>query len=602
MSITVAPPRRRTGHSAGTPLDVGHGPHDYGVKLPSLGISLIILVVLWVAYSVLGYQTTVNSHVVVFDALDRLSRAYLVWHNDPPKLASIGFFYPPLTTMVLLPLALISPLATGLTALPVTSGFFAALTIVMLDRTLARCDMAMGLRLVTLLVFAVNPLWLFYSGNGMAEAVYCAFLAIGLYFFVSWYVTTEPRYLIGSGITVAILVLTRYGFIVWAVLLSVLIGVALARRHARRMEVEGSVIAFAAPVIYVVGLWIVFNALIVGDPFGWISSATSTQAVNSTGINELSDLTFNQVAKRLLELNVAVFPLAFLVVPGLVVAFVTQRSDMALWLASFVVIGIVIIGANALITGREGLLALRDAFPMMVTSLVGAGWLYRSFVGARLGIWLATVAILVLGWFTAWHGMKTYPFQSLEQAYTRTLFTGDNQEGTKSIGGYTVGIDPEAQMAAFVKQNVEGKDAILSDNAKTFGVILLNGQPQKYFLRVDKGDAKWLEIRDNPWGRAKYFLVTNNPNSGDLIDQKYPGAAKGAVPGLTPVHATDRYTLIRVASRPPARAAAPAAAATTTGAAGAAARTTTTSTPNATTIVTTTTTPGATTTIATPAP
>ena len=71
-------------------------------------------------------------------------------------------------------------------------------------------------------------------GNGMSEAVYSAFLAIALYFFVSWYVTTEPRFLIGSGLTLAVLVLTRYGFIVWAFLLCVLIGVALARRHARR--------------------------------------------------------------------------------------------------------------------------------------------------------------------------------------------------------------------------------------------------------------------------------------------------------------------------------------------------------------------------------
>jgi hypothetical protein len=551
ISIEPRPARRfRPPHSAGTQLDVEeHGP---STALPSTLITMGILVVLWVGYTLLGYQTTVNGHVVVFDSLDRLTRAFLVWHNDPQKLAAIGFFYPPLDTMVFLPSAIVKPLATGLVALPLTSGFFAALTVAMLDRTLARCDMNLLLRIPLLIAFAVNPLWLFYSGNGMSEAVYSAFLAIALYFFVSWYVTAEPRFLIGAGLISAVLVLTRYGFIVWAFLLCVLIGVALARRHARRIEVEGSVIAYAAPVIYVLAIWILFNGLIQGDPFGWISAATSTQAVNSTGVSEIAHLSFNDVAKRLLQLNVAVFPLAFLAVPGLVVAFVTQRNDMALWLSSFIVIGIVIMGANALINDREGLLTLRDCFPMMVTAFVGAGWLFRSFIGARMILWALTLAILILGLFTAWHGMRNYPFQSLEQAYTRTLFSGKSQEGTHSIGGYTVGFDPESQMAAWVKQHPLGHDEILTDNSKTFGVILLSGQPPKYFLRVDKGDKKFKEILNNPWGKVDYILTTNSPDTGDITALRYPKAASGGQPGLTPVAATDRYTMLRVAPTAPA--------------------------------------------------
>jgi len=552
VAIAVEPRKARGPHTAGTQLDLeDHGP---GVAPPRTIVTVAIVLLLWIGYSLLGYQTTVNGHVVVFDALDRLTRAFLVWHNDPQKLAAIGFFYPPLDTMVMLPSAIVKPLATGLVALPVTSAFFAALTVGILDRTLARCDMHVGLRLPLLAAFALNPLWLFYTGNGMSEAVYSAFLAIALYFFVSWYVTSEPRFLIGAGLITAVLVLTRYGFIVWAFLLCILIGVALARRHARRIEVEGSVIAFAAPVLYVLAIWILFNGLIQGDPFGWISSATSTQAVNSTGVSELAHLSFNDVATRLLQLNVAVFPLAFLAVPGLVVAFVLQRNDMALWLASFIVIGIVIMGANALINDREGLLTLRDCFPMMLTAFVGAGWLFRSFVGARLFVWIATLAILVLGLFTAWDGMKNYPFQSLEQAYTRTLFTGDNQEGTSSRGGYTVGIDPESQMAAWVKQHGVGRDQILTDNSKTFGVILLSGQPPKYFLRVDKGDKKWKQILDAPWGKVQYILMTNSANTGDLAAARYPKAPAGDQPGLTPVFATDRYTMLKVAPTAPAAA------------------------------------------------
>jgi hypothetical protein len=585
VAVAVEHRRGSAPHSASTPLDEpGHGPV---ARAPRALVTVLIVLVLWIAYGLLGYQTTVNGHVVVFDALDRLTRAFLVWHNDPQKLAAIGFSYPPLDTMVMLPASIVKPVATGLIALPVTSAFFAALTVGILDRTLARCDMSLLMRLPLLAAFALNPLWLFYTGNGMAEAVYSAFLAIALYFFVSWYVTAEPRFLIGAGLITAVLVLTRYGFIVWAFLLCILIGVALARRSARRIEVEGSVIAFAAPVIYVLAIWILFNGLIQGAPFGWIDSATSTQAVNSTGVAELAHLSFNDVATRLLELNVAVFPLAFLAVPGLVIAFVVQRNDMALWLASFIVIGIVVMGANAMINDREGLLTLRDCFPMMLTAFVGAAWLFRSFATARLFIWIATLAILVVGWFTAWDGMKNYPFQSLEQAYTRTLFTGDNQEGTSSRGGYTVGIDPESQMAAWVKQHDVDRDQILTDNSKTFGVILMSGQPPKYFLRVDKGDAKWKSVLDNPWGKVDYILMTNSPNTGDLAAQRYPRAPAGNQPGLTPVFATDRYTMLRVAPTAPAVAT---TASSTTSSSSSSTTTRTTTTPGATATVTTTTT------------
>jgi hypothetical protein len=43
----------------------------------------------------------------------------------------------------------------------------------------------------------------------------------------------------------------------------------------------------------------------------------------------------------------------------------------------------------------------------------------------------------------------------------------------------------------------------------------------------------------------------------DLIEQRYPLAVSGGVPGLTPVFRTARYLLVRVAPKaPPARTAA----------------------------------------------
>ncbi|MTD46130.1 hypothetical protein GKE82_18025 [Conexibacter sp. W3-3-2] len=560
MSTVLNPPPGGTppsnpaahGHRSGTVLD--DAPRGPQVAMPGALVSFGLFLALAVVYFLIGYKITIDQHVIVFDALDRLTRAYLVWHNDPPKLAAIGFVFAPLTTFAMLPFALVKPLATSLIALPLMSAVFAAGTIVILDRTLARCDMNAILRLPLLALFAFNPFWVFYAGNGMSEVIYAFFLAFSLYCFVSWYATTEPRFLIGAGFGIAVLVLTRYAFIVWAVLLAVLIAVALVRRRASKIEVEGSVIAFAAPVVYVLALWILFNTLIVGDPFGWITNTTtSTQAVNATGIDTSGDLTFNEIARRLLELNVTVFPLAFVVVPALVLTFVAQRNDMALWLASFVVLGIVIMGGNAYINDQEGLLTLRDSMPMYVAAFVGAAWVFRSFETARVGVWAATVALLVINLFTAWSGMQSYPFQSLEQAFVRAVKTGDDQTGVASRGGFRGGVLSEAQMAGYINRNVTRNNAILTDNAKTFGVIILSGRPQLFFDRIDKGDTRFRQVLDNPWGTVDYVLLTINPSSGDLVQQKYPRANDGLVRGLTAVARTERYLLLRVARTNPAR-------------------------------------------------
>src|SRR5690606_36661685 len=225
-------------------------------------------------------------HVVVFDALNRLTNAYLVWWNDPPKLAAIGFLFPPLTTLVFLPVTIVKPVATSLVALPLLTAIAAATAMVWLDRTLARCEMPAMRRLPLLAAFGLNPLWLFYAGNGMSEALYLALLAIALYAFVSWYETTEPRYLFAAGFAIALLVMTRYAFSFWALIMAVLIGVALARRRSAPHEIEGSVIALAAPVVYALALSTLFNGLIVVAPLGWVlDQDTSTAAVNSNGVD-----------------------------------------------------------------------------------------------------------------------------------------------------------------------------------------------------------------------------------------------------------------------------------------------------------------------------
>src|SRR4051812_27154504 len=59
-----------------------------------------VFTVAYVVYAAIGLKVVVWQHVVMFDAMSRLAHAFFVWHNLPPKLASVGFVWPPVATIV----------------------------------------------------------------------------------------------------------------------------------------------------------------------------------------------------------------------------------------------------------------------------------------------------------------------------------------------------------------------------------------------------------------------------------------------------------------------------------------------------------------------
>jgi hypothetical protein len=509
--------------------------------------SLLVFVLFAGAYTLLGARIVTTDHIVVFEALDRLTRAFMVWHNSPPKLAAVGFTYPPLTSLIFLPFTLIKPIATSLIALPLTSAIFAGATIVVLNRTLELCQLNGLLRYPLLILFGLNPEFVFYACNGMPDSAYLFLLAGALYCLIRWHMYEESRYLIGAGVAFTCCMLTRYEFVIWAFAASILVGAALVRRDATRARVEGLVISYLAPVVYGLALWTLFNGIIVGRPFEWLASGSSTSlAVNSDQLTGHGATSVVAVAHHLLELTAGVAPLALIAIPVLVYAYLRTRDVMALALAGFLALSLVIVGGDALIHNDIGVLQLQDGLPLALVALLGAAWLFRSQVEARMPIWLVSIAVLGAGIPLTWSAMQHYPFQNLEQAFVRAVKTGQSQEGTSSIGGFTVGIEPERQMAAYIDRTI-GKTphAILTDNAQTYGVILLSGRPQDFYNRVDHGDGPWFAVREDPYGKVGYVLEAYRA-PGDLIRQRYPQAASGGEPSLTPIFHTSRYVLLRV--------------------------------------------------------
>lgn len=502
--------------------------------------SLAIFAVFAAAFGVLGCWLVLDRHIVTFDSLNRLADAYLVWHNDPPKLAAIGFALPPLQTIVLLPFTVIPSMATSLVALPICSALFGGLTMMVVNRLLERCDFATPLRYAVLLGLAATPTLCFYASAGGAEPISLFLLASAMSSLIAWFLTVDTRYLIGSAAAFSVAVMADYSTFAWLALAATMVAVTLSRHRASASEVEGSLITYVAPTIYAFALWCMCNLMIVNSPFGWIGAATST-SVNAAG-SAAPPVSVLHAIVGTLSLAWSSAPLLLVVTPVLIAVAVMQRNELAAWLAAFSVLALFGPGAGAMADGSAASLALSSGAPMALIAVYGAACLYKSLTAARPLIGVALVVGLLCSIGIVWHGLATYPHQDLEQAFSQAL---SGEHPAISRGGLTVGIGQEQAMADYIDDHVHAKKTILTDNSQTYAVILLSGRPALFRTRLDQGDGPWLRDVRAPTRQIKYLLIAQH-DSGDVIHETYLGAAEGRRRGLTVAFADGRYALLAV--------------------------------------------------------
>ena len=495
-----------------------------------LGFSLL--------YALVGLWVAGDLHVVNFEALDRLNRALMVWSNDPPKLAAIGFSAAPVGSLVLLPLAAIPGLASSTAALPLTSALLAGGALTFVDRLLAGSDMTRDGRLVLVALVALNPMFAYYAVNGTGDAAYLLFAAAGLHCLLTWGRSGSARHLIGAGLAFAAAALSGYELILWGVLVAMIVSANLTARGRGRDEVEGTVIVYMAPVMYAIGLWILLNAVILGDPFAWVTSAGGHAVDAAVAARPSFDLPAAIGDALRVQL---VLPFALVAVPLLLTS---ARDAIGYGLLGLVAIAIGYPVACAAIAGSVDVIELRTALPALIAGIAGICWAHLRGADGRRVTWALAVAAGVIALPLAWWQMGSYPHQNLEQAFTRGISSGDDQEGTASLGGFRVGVASEREMASFIEAHVTGERRILTDESRTFGVMDLTGKPGLFLDRADDGDDEWQRVLASPSGRVDYLLVNRDP--GDRGLAAYPGADAGEVDSLTPVAVNDRYALLAV--------------------------------------------------------
>jgi hypothetical protein len=282
--------------------------------------------------------------------------------------------------------------------------------------------------------------------------------------------------------------------------------------------------------------------------------STSQQNVGGLAARDLSP---TEVIEYLVKLNYALFPLTLAAGIALTITAFVKRSPLSIVLAALLATNAAVTAILFLRTADPNLLQLRYNMRAMPIAMMGVAWLFFVYQsrGAKIAIWAASLAILVVSIPVTWKTMETYSYQYEENVFLRALETGEDQEGNIGIAGYPIGIAAEQDMADFISENVGEDQVILTDDSQSLGVMLLSGDPGRFFDRIDKGDEKWFEQREDPWGEVDYFLVATNERCRapctDLIRDRYEGVLADGFPGLEIVFETDRYALVSVAEERP---------------------------------------------------
>jgi len=311
------------------------------------------------------------------DAVSRLADGYYVFYSGDPHLAAIGFVWNPLPSIAAMPFLLLTPLwpalASHIFAGSLTSALAMAGAVYHLRAMLSEIGVVRAPRLILTVLFAVNPMILYYGGNGMSEALYLFTLMATTRYLLRWLQDGRLRWLVFSGVWLGIAYLARNeavgaGLVAVAVVAVVSFSRTDGPRRTRIWTSLTDMTIFLVPLVVSFGGWAIASLVITGQAF-----AQFTSQYGNTSQIRTQGLTPGHYGARLTLESQAIASLAPLLLVVLVVAAVVARRhrDRRI-LAPIAILG------GALVF---------DCFSYLTNNLI---WSFRFFItAAPLGVLLA---------------------------------------------------------------------------------------------------------------------------------------------------------------------------------------------------------------------
>lgn len=488
-------------------------------------------------FIIAAYFLVFKLQFIYGDALSRTFHAYSVFFGNQPKLASIGFVWPPIPTLVQLPLVLISPLNTLGFAGNITSALFMSLAVVYLNKIFKYFEIGFLFRTLLLLMFILNPMILFFGANGMSEAIAICFIVASTYFLISYLNTKRITYILKLGASVSLAVMSRWemGALIPVIILILATSVYLNPINKRFQKAEGIILLFSTPVIFTIVIWILANWVIMGNPFNFLTSIYSN--TSQSGQLFQQEYVFKEllgnfgtvflfVSKRIFFL----YP-AYLVIGTLIFIKAIKNKKTLLPISLLLLSLPILIFQLALLYKGQSFGWLRFFIYIIPFTYIFVGYLILDLKNNYRAIVLSCIIVLLsLSSISSLYAMSNPNLGREENQFINAILKGDTsylrdreRGGANASTATGVNVPATNEIVNYINKNIKFKK-ILIDDFMGFPIIYLTQQPS---LFVETIDSNFKLALSDPlkYKEIGYILAHKTGYSGDFdaINIRFPG-------------------------------------------------------------------------------
>lgn len=544
-----------------TPMANALKQHKHETRALRAWKALIFLMVL-IAEIIAAYWIVYKGGATLNDAMARTANAYYVLFLEPHKLASIGFVWNPLPSLVqlrIIPLAKYwQPMASSGFAGCIATALFAAANASLLFGYFKKAGCKTTLSLLLVGLYAFNPFIFYYGFNGMSETFFFTAMIVCTANFALWMDQRKSGQLVAVGLMLAVAFLTRYEAfaLMLAVGLAMLIVIYLMPdkkspflKKSWKMKWDYSVATgtmLFLPVLYTVGIWMFLNWSIMGDPMFFLNSAYSNESQSSvalySGFKEMVRnpfVAFGYVLERLIP-----FIPPFLVITG--ERIVTKRIFKADYLIFVLFIG-----------------ALTGFHYVMLMAGKSFGWLrFYCFALVFAVAWMPYELTQLTAETRKWTTTLLCISLVISGAIIPAYFQDEDlaKEEYQALYGSDINLTSEQAIIAEKINEKYSDSTILMDGFMTSSVILGIDHPQNLITNIadDLFDLAALDPHDQ---MVDYVLVPANVTRDsegretntigtvgalDAINKAHPNLYRRGADWADLVYQVDGYKLYKV--------------------------------------------------------
>ncbi|MFV8170760.1 ArnT family glycosyltransferase [Mycolicibacterium peregrinum] len=238
-------------------------------------------------YLAVGHWLQVQHGFIMGDTLSRVVATQSVLFSRDPHLAALGFIFTPVAAMVQIPavaLGAVWPDIAGRAfAGTIMSATFMAGAAVQMFSMGADRGLPRAYSVALTLLFALNPMIVFYGSNGMSEAPFIFFMTWAVRRLILWMVDDDVHHLVAAGgIAMGLAYLTRYDAAACVAAAGFLVGITTylrAKPPPRLRRAILDMLIVSGPGFLAFLGWAAAGWLITGEAFAQFTSQYGNTAI-----------------------------------------------------------------------------------------------------------------------------------------------------------------------------------------------------------------------------------------------------------------------------------------------------------------------------------